>query len=249
MPSQAMQVAKKAFALACVEQLVPTLGESVIEQAVFPLCLPHLSDPAHRETYESAHSVVLAILALHAQRVGEGSSVVKIDSNDRPFAERIVPFYTNCLLENSDDGKLVTAQLRLAYSALVRSAGSSGTNAGDALAWFCVQSLLDAADGKGASVSPNPEERVHKLHLALISALSSLPLKLLPRTLEHVKAIIIAEKDKDKKEELVEATLNEILEKVGDQEKVVVMRWWMENREEFDGGKRSEETEVVLPRL
>jgi hypothetical protein len=40
MPSQVMEVAKKAFALACVEQLVPTLSEKAIEQAVFPLCLP-----------------------------------------------------------------------------------------------------------------------------------------------------------------------------------------------------------------
>lgn len=28
----------------------------------------HLSDPSHRETYESAHSVILAIFAAHAQR-------------------------------------------------------------------------------------------------------------------------------------------------------------------------------------
>lgn len=60
----------------------------------------HLSEPAHRETYESAHSVVLSILVLHAQRVGDGSGAVKIDNTlERPFAERIVPFYVNCLLE------------------------------------------------------------------------------------------------------------------------------------------------------
>jgi hypothetical protein len=116
-----------------------------------------------------------------------------------------------------------------------------------------VQSLLDAADGKGkgktTSVSPNPEERGHKLHLALISALSSLPMKLLPQTLEYVKTIILLEKGKDKREELVEATLNEILEKVGDQEKVVVMRWWMENSDEFGSGKRDEVMEVVLTRM
>lgn len=35
-----------------------------------PFHLPHrhLSDPSHRETYESAHSVVLSIFAAHAQR-------------------------------------------------------------------------------------------------------------------------------------------------------------------------------------
>lgn len=40
MPSQVMETAKKAFALACVEQLVPTLREHVIEHLVFPLCVP-----------------------------------------------------------------------------------------------------------------------------------------------------------------------------------------------------------------
>jgi hypothetical protein len=36
----------------------------------------HLSDPSHRETYESAHSVILSIFASHAQRQQHtGSSI------------------------------------------------------------------------------------------------------------------------------------------------------------------------------
>ena len=65
--------------------------------------------------YVSAQSVVLALLAAHAQRVGDGSGTVptEIDPNAhfrgedsgqatavaRPLAEKIIPFYTNCLLE------------------------------------------------------------------------------------------------------------------------------------------------------
>ena len=36
--------------------------------AYFFSSLRHLSDSSHRETYESAHSVILSIFALHAQR-------------------------------------------------------------------------------------------------------------------------------------------------------------------------------------
>lgn len=75
-----------------------------------------------------------------------------------------------------------------------------------------------------------------------------MPLKLLPQVLEHLKTFIVLENDKDKREELVDASLKEILEKVGDQEKVVVMRWFMDNQEEFGSAPRTAETEVA-PRL
>lgn len=140
----------------------------------------------------------------------------------------------------------------------MRNAGSSGSRHGDTLAWYCVQSLLDAVTGnepktrgKKATRSlkdENPEERVHRLKLTLIAALPSLPLKLLPQVLEHLKAFIVSENDKDKRRELTDATLKEILEKVGDQEKVVVMRWWMNNQEEFGSAPRTIETKVA-PRL
>jgi hypothetical protein len=73
----------------------------------------HLSDADHRETYESSHSVVLTIFSSHAQRAGE----ISLDNSDdatrkgngfdkegrRPlaFTEKMVPFYTNCLIEAS----------------------------------------------------------------------------------------------------------------------------------------------------
>jgi len=73
----------------------------------------NLWDYENREVYESSHSVVLALLAAHAQRVGDGAGtapipeVGPIDSKGKeqatavawPLAEKIVPFYTNCLLE------------------------------------------------------------------------------------------------------------------------------------------------------
>ena len=76
----------------------------------------NLWDYRNREVYESSHSVVLALLASHAQRVGDGSGTGNTADRhpnakpgrkekgqatavSRPLAEKIVPFYTNCLLE------------------------------------------------------------------------------------------------------------------------------------------------------
>nr|VWO96328.1 Carnitine acetyl transferase [Ganoderma boninense] len=147
--------ARKSFALACAEQLVPVLSEAVIQSRVYPLCLPHLWDPSHRETYESAHSVMLAIFASHAQ-----NSAVRQQQPSgvgSAFAEKIVPMYARCLVENSIDDRLSTVQLCMAYAALVRSASSfgyanaapsdahdRGTTQADTMAWFCIELLLDA---------------------------------------------------------------------------------------------------------
>lgn len=58
----------------------------------------HLNDASHRETYESAHSTILAIFAAQlgstTSTENQGTDVV------RPtFVEKIVPFYMQCLLE------------------------------------------------------------------------------------------------------------------------------------------------------
>ncbi|RPD77986.1 hypothetical protein L226DRAFT_544371 [Lentinus tigrinus ALCF2SS1-7] len=140
--------AKKAFALACVEQLVPVLSEAVIQSQVYPLCHPYLWDTNNRETYESAHSVMLAVFASHAKDAS-------IQRQPEPaFAEKVVPMYAHCLVENSFDGRLSTTQLCMAYAALVRSASSFGYASGaqgggkdldaDSMAWYCIEVLLDA---------------------------------------------------------------------------------------------------------
>jgi len=58
----------------------------------------HLNDASHRETYESAHS---AILAIFSAQIGS-TTLAEVQGTDvvRPtFTEKIVPFYIRCLLE------------------------------------------------------------------------------------------------------------------------------------------------------
>ena len=73
----------------------------------------NLWDYGNREVYESSHSVVLALLAAHTQGIGDGvgtspATSIRLETKSngkdkvraiRPLAEKIIPFYTNCLLE------------------------------------------------------------------------------------------------------------------------------------------------------
>ncbi|KAJ7695979.1 hypothetical protein B0H17DRAFT_412670 [Mycena rosella] len=276
--------AKTAYALTCIEQLVPVLTGECIQSYALPLSLPyvvsgplistitfihsHLSDPSHREVYESSHSVVLAIFASHADHHATGQDNVASSSNASTqgprSTEKMVPFYARCLIENSVDGRLNTPQLRLAFASLVRSACASArgpNSAGDdtdtyALAWYCIDmllgtihelSLLRDGHGNGQDAS-SINDRLHSLQLTLVSVVPALPLKLLPRVLEEARAILTAhgaqsDSGETQTKELVDAMFVEISERVGDREKEYVMRWWYDNRTEFLG--KADETRAA----
>ncbi|KAJ7212294.1 hypothetical protein GGX14DRAFT_448608, partial [Mycena pura] len=251
-------LAKTAYALTCIEQLIPVLHVDCIQSHALPLAIPHLSNPTHRETYESSHSVVLATFASHADRQAAGLdyNATNAPAQGPRFTERLVPFYAHCLIENSVDDRLSTPQLRLAFASLVRSASASARSptftediADDqyALAWYCVDVLLDAihalsvVDDSGQSSSSDASDRLHRLHLTLISVVPSLPLKLLPRVLEEIRVILTmhgsAKSDSSgRAKELVDASFAEISERVGDREKEFVMHWWYDNRKSFFNG-------------
>lgn len=161
---------------------------------------------------------------------------------DSAFTERMVPFYLQCLIEvvvpfdlyamnnltvaqNSSDGRLNVTQLRLAFAVLVRSASLTRD---PALAWLCVSSILATC-----KELPQDSDRRHRLHLALISTLPSLPLALLPQALSAVKDAIDSTRDNAGRKELVEVLFQEIMENVGDAEKEYVVHWWRERRVEW----------------
>lgn len=83
-----------------------------------------------------------------------------------------------------------------------------------------------------SSASPSPEHEdagahAHRLRLTLISTLPALPLGTLEHALQVVlDAILSPSVSPERRGELVEALFSEVLERVGDGEKEVVMRWW-----------------------
>ncbi|KAG9315619.1 hypothetical protein JVU11DRAFT_3261 [Chiua virens] len=230
-PTHPVQRAKKAFALSAMEQLVPVLSSTTIQTIILPFCSPHLSDYTHRGEFESAHSVVLAVFSSRSKRVVKNVTLHPDDPLilDSAFTERMVPFYLQCLLENSSDGRLNVTQLCLAFAVLVKSASLTRD---PALAWLCISSVLDTC--KGLS---DDNDRRHRLHLALISSLPSLPLVLLPQALSAVKDIVNGAPSDANREELVEALFREIMDNIGDKEKEYAVCWWNDRRVEWSLGE------------
>ncbi|KAL0069888.1 hypothetical protein AAF712_003158 [Marasmius tenuissimus] len=293
-----LQLSKLSYALACIEQLVPVLSKECLMGDVWAIVESHLylpeADPdtlkTLRETYEAAHSVVLSLFETNSN-----NHVNHLNSEDElsRFAERLVPFYAKCLIENSSDGKLSPVQLCMAFNALLRNASVAAAQDSDqdfqddsdqpekyTLAWYCISELVEAqkvleaemkSPGRaGVTVDENlavarKEERLHRLRMAMMASLSAIPYVLLREYLAEVKRalsqaeamgaqeetrkgeekeqrvegeaglllagddILSGAKRPPKKEELVQALYLEVMERVGDREKELVMGWWYEN--------------------
>jgi len=202
--------AQTAFALAIIEQLVSVLTDSVIEDEVVPFCEPYLDEPSYREVYESAHSVMLSIFAASAERrdSSEGSGTSSL-------TERLVPCYASSLVRNSDETRLNTSQLRLAYSNLVQSASSGGN---DALAWLCIDILLSHTN------AAEPSSRM-PLYLTLVSLMSSVRQRLLLKVLKEIRAVY-ENADAQVRQDLQDAIVQEITNRIGETEKETVLAWW-----------------------
>jgi hypothetical protein len=211
----------------------------------------HLNDASHRETYESAHSTILAIFA--AQLGSTTSTENQGTEAGRPtFVEKIVPFYMQCLLEvrptvmfyfpsvvekvqyiqNSVDGKLTTPQLRLTYNALTSSASENAP----AMGQLCLSSLVSLLTRLSEA---GDARRRHRLRLVLVSILSALPTVVLPDGLNAVSDAIRDSNDEERRE-LVREVFKEIMENMGDREKGYCLRWWEEQRDALEGSIEGE---------
>ncbi|KAL5520027.1 hypothetical protein ACEPAG_1687 [Sanghuangporus baumii] len=270
--------AKWSFVLTCIEQFISVLDDDSVEEVVLPCCEPYLNDSSNRQTYEAAHSVMLSIFAAHAEKSTDSSPIQnKKDrkgksaekASDINLARRLVPGYSQILLENARDGGLTTPQLRLAYAALVRSA-STGRNphhtpstmhrkplssfslrgwnglevdeefSGDpGLTWLCVEQLLQA---HSAAINETPQTRT-ALSLTLISLIPNVSLVLLPRVLGEIERVVDGELEPGRRRVLIENVFEEILERVGDAEREVAMRWWFQCSRKWGGpeGRQSHE--------
>jgi hypothetical protein len=119
---------------------------------------------------------------------------------------------------------------------------------------YCIDALLTAirSASPASSSSERHEDRdqnhAHRLHLTLISTLSSLPLPLLPPVLNSIREIVLSlPVDSDEKQELIEELFRELLERVGDREKEIVMRWWYDERVRLVGTRMEEKSDESGP--
>ncbi|KAL1715400.1 hypothetical protein EV715DRAFT_207566 [Schizophyllum commune] len=256
---------RTAFALSCIEQLVPVLGLSAVEEA-WSFVAQHLSSPSPRAPYEAAHSAALALFDAYAPAGGDANKREE-KAEQIAYVARLVPYYAQCLIENSSPSHLSLAQLRHAYAMVVRCAGAHD----DALAMYCVQALLDAlrgsAQGDDGTIQPDAAHK-QRLRLTLASTISSVPTSLLPQVLEELKNLATHSSDGptattftiEERVALRDAIFEEITEKVGNARKEYAVRWWYANRgvlppvglekgKDVDGKEKGKEEGKLLAQL
>ncbi|CAE6451576.1 unnamed protein product [Rhizoctonia solani] len=204
------------YFLVCTEHVISQLSEQVIVDVVLPIVQRHLSDIHNREVYEAAHSVMLAIFAAHENQHSLVADRLKLQRT-----HLLVPGYIDILLRNSEEERLSTDQLRLAFQALVRSASTYNPELG----WFCVEKLADTLKQLTSRGSAEKQEQILRLQLALVSAIPAVSTsKLLPMLNIVYNQITTNSAGRGT---LAEAAYREIVERLGDREKDIALRWWL----------------------
>ncbi|BGP02611.1 hypothetical protein NBRC10513v2_003713 [Rhodotorula toruloides] len=240
---RAVKRAEATFWLNTAEQVMGELGDDYVEETVLRGCRPYLDDAAFRDTFEAAHSVMLAVF-----------------SNNKRCVTEVAPWYITLLLKIYPS-LLSPTQLRFAYSTTVGAV----SNTGDALAWWCIEELLarlealpvstegpasttepmpvPSADDlvKGADVPPASEENVvtpletramtlprGAYLLTLIALLPSVNLVLFSPLLSHIERLIRQEPvNSDGRNALVEATFEQLGAGMDAVKRKEATEWWL----------------------
>ncbi|KAM0787686.1 hypothetical protein ACM66B_003748 [Microbotryomycetes sp. NB124-2] len=119
------------FYLNASEQLMAKIGDRYAESIVLRCAYPYLEEARYRDTFESAHSVLLAVFA-----------------TNKRCATQVAPWYSKLLLK-ACPSLMSASQLRLAYTTMIRCVSLSD----DALAWYCIEQLIAAIERIPVSTS------------------------------------------------------------------------------------------------
>ncbi len=132
------------YFLNVAEQLIAVLPDEVVEQLILPICRPYLENTRFSDTFESAHSVVLALY-----------------SNHKRCILNLAPFYVELLIA-SYPKRLTSVQLEYAMSTVV----SAISDRSDSVAWWVITKLADEIDRErmgAASSSSDGDSRKEQI--------------------------------------------------------------------------------------
>ncbi|CDU26401.1 uncharacterized protein SPSC_06595 [Sporisorium scitamineum] len=127
-------VAKRSattYFLNVAEQLIRVLPDEVVEQLILPVCRPYLEDTRFSDTFESAHSVVLALYVNHKRCI-----------------LNLAPFYVELVLA-SFPGRLKAVQLEYALSTVVGAISERS----DSVAWWVISRVAEEVDRERLSAA------------------------------------------------------------------------------------------------
>ena len=132
-----MNTAKRSsttYFLNVAEQLVGILPDAVVEQLILPICRPYLENTRFSDTFESAHSVVLALY-----------------SNNKRCILNLAPFYVELLI-TSYPKRLTAVQFEYAMATVV----SAISDRSDSVAWWVITQLAEEIDRERLSAMASP---------------------------------------------------------------------------------------------
>ncbi|KAG0347329.1 hypothetical protein BG005_000243 [Podila minutissima] len=145
-----------------LERLMPAIEESFLEDKLLALVYPYLLKNDQKDLFESAHSVVMSVFL-----------------TNKRIAKNVAPFYSNLLLAHFPR-EINIDQLRAAFTTMIRSLSETE----DALAWLCVEKLLERIqqyDREIAELAQVVEAPVVSEEKALVSVATDLSRDLTPQ--------------------------------------------------------------------
>ncbi|KAG0007012.1 hypothetical protein BGZ65_012657 [Modicella reniformis] len=109
------------FFMNFLERVMIAIEDRFLEDKLLPMVYPYLLKNDQRDLFESAHSVVMAVFL-----------------TNKNIAKQLAPFYSNLLLQHFPK-QINIDQLRAAFTTMIKSLSETE----DALAWLCVEKLLE----------------------------------------------------------------------------------------------------------
>ena len=201
------------YLLLVVEQWVSELPDTMINQLILPLCRPYLQDTRFQDTFESAHSVVLALYTCGAACTRE-----------------LTPFYVDMLLHTCVPRKQLSAsQLQVACTTIVESLSHHS----DSLAWWCIEQLDDQIS---VMQLQGRDDDAMSLALCLAAILPHVNLVLLRSLLTRISARILERPAPSAERTQLVERVHESLRDMDASTRLEAMQWWLSHSDTFTQG-------------
>ncbi|WFD36180.1 hypothetical protein MCUN1_003057 [Malassezia cuniculi] len=215
---------RTTYYLLVAEQLVADVPDQIIEHQVLPVCVPYLEDPRYQDTFESAHTVVLALFAAR-----------------KACSYELAPFYVDLLLSSYPE-RLSESQLETALTTVV----SSLSETSDAAAWWVIEQLHDTLDD--LRITPPPPGKHTSIDLVIgrcmAALLAHVNLVLFRSLLTRVHALIVTHAPGSRERTILVEKTFEALGELNAATREEGMRWWLKHCKDFTGHDAVDEKAV-----
>jgi alkylhydroperoxidase family enzyme len=199
------------YYLDVVEQSMGILPDEMVVQDILPLVKDYLEHAEFRDSFESAHSVILSIFASQKAIVAE-----------------LTAYYIDLLLA-SYPRHLKEEQLTHAYSTVINATSDKS----DTVTWYSLEMLWKAIDEERLSSSIESASRRRQLSYVYIAQLPNVNLVLLRSMLFKVKQLVLQEEEGSEERIAVCERVFSSLAGLDSSTREEGLKWWLDERKIF----------------